>query len=72
MDARRVWHSHSHPVPTAPEVSISEFPLLDPFGLRWELTDQDKQCGDDGGDRYLFTDMCCRVLTGLLSLAASL
>lgn len=49
-----------------------ELPLLDPFGLRWELTDQDKQSGDDGGDRCLFTDMCYRVHTCPLSLAATL
>lgn len=49
-----------------------EFPLLDPFGLRQELTDQDKQSGDDAGDRCLFTEMCCRVHSCPLSLPATL
>lgn len=70
MYGRRVWHYGS--VPAAAEYPSPEFPLLDPFGLRWELADQDKQSGDDGGDRCLFTDMCCRVHTCALSLAATL
>lgn len=68
MCARRVWHPGSYPAPTAPEVSIFEFPLLDPIGLRQELTDQDEQSGDDGGDGCLFTDMSCRLHTCPLSL----
>lgn len=32
-----------------------EFPFLDPFGLRWELTDQDKQSGDDETDVRILT-----------------
>lgn len=63
MCARWVQHPGSYPASSAPEVSIAEVLPFDFFRLRWKLTDQDKQSVDNGGNRCLFTEVCCSVHT---------